>query len=117
MAQPIKTLQISLPKQKTVYGGKSGLKRSLDDNDQPIIKLYRNCSCGSTLMNFFSDRRENSERGNRRREVFERLLLQLQQKGFTRAAGILEILKSLKGEESELLKSYGLMPMQEKPQN
>ncbi len=106
-----------LTKTKTVYGGKSGLKGSLDDNDQPIIELYRNCSCGSTLMNFFSDRRDNSENGNKRRAVFEKLLIQLEQKGVTRDKGRLEILKLLKGEESELLKSYGLMPMQEKPQN
>lgn len=100
-----------LTKTQTVYGGKSGLKGSLDDNDQPIIELYRNCSCGSTLMNFFSDRRDNSEKGNRRREVFEKLLVQLEQKGVPRKAGRVELLKLLKGEESELLKSYGLMPM------
>ncbi|MES2675017.1 MAG: oxidoreductase [Pseudomonadota bacterium] len=106
-----------LAKTLTVYGGKSGLKRALDDNDQPIIELYRNCSCGSTLMNFFSDRRDNSEKGNKRREVFARLLLQLEQKGVTRAEGRKEILKLLKGEESELLKSYGLLPRLQKLQN
>ncbi|MES2822887.1 MAG: oxidoreductase [Pseudomonadota bacterium] len=106
-----------LTKTLTVYGGKSGLKGTLDDNDQPIIELYRNCSCGSTLMNFFSDRRDNSEKGNKRREVFARLLLQLEQKGIARAEGRKEILKLLKGEESELLKSYGLMPTLQKLQN
>lgn len=99
-------------KTEKVFGEKSGLKGSLDDNDQPIIELYRNCSCGSTLMNFFSDRRDNSEKGNRRREVFERLLLQLEQKGIVRAKGRIEIVKLLKGEESEILKSYGLIPPQ-----
>ena len=103
-----------LVKTNMVYGGKSGLKVSLDDNDQPIIELYRNCSCGSTLMNFFSDRRDNSDKGNKRREAFERLLVQLEQKGVTRKEARLELLKLLKGEESELLKSYGLMPMNQK---
>ncbi len=101
-----------LTKTEKVFGGKSGLKGSLDDNDQPIIELYRNCSCGSTLMNFFSDRRDNSENGNKRREAFERLLIQLEQKGVTRAEGRVELKKILRGQESDLLKSYGLMPMQ-----
>ena len=31
----------------------SGLKESYDDDDTPILEVYRNCICGSTLMDFF----------------------------------------------------------------
>jgi hypothetical protein len=37
---------------------RSGLKRSADDDDQTIVELFRNCLCGSTLMDAFSDRRD-----------------------------------------------------------
>ena len=31
----------------------TGLKEDFDDNDQIIVGLFRNCSCGSTLMDEF----------------------------------------------------------------
>ena len=29
---------------------RSGLKASLDDDDRPVGELFRNCVCGSTMM-------------------------------------------------------------------
>ncbi len=86
-----------------VRQGASGLKESVDDDGHPILELYRNCVCGSTLMDFFSDRRATSESGHRRREAFERLLGQLVARGIERAAARAQLLKLMRGEASELL--------------
>jgi hypothetical protein len=59
----------------------SGLKQSFDDNNITIVEAYRNCFCGSTLMDFFSDRRDVSEAGQHRRQLFQKLLPHLQGKG------------------------------------
>ena len=48
--------------------GRSGLKLGYDDDDRPVVELFRNCVCGSTLMDFFSDRRETSRAGLKRRQ-------------------------------------------------
>lgn len=82
----------------------SGLKESADDDDNTIVEVYRNCPCGSTLMDFFSDRRDTSEAGLRRREKFGELLQYLIQKGWDPAMARSELLKVLRGEKSELLK-------------
>ena len=50
--------------------GQSGLKKGYDDDDKPIVELFRNCPCGSTLMDCFSDRRDLSEAGLKRRKHF-----------------------------------------------
>lgn len=88
--------------------GKSGLKSSYDESDQPIVELYRNCVCGSTLMDFFSDRRDNSDKGAKRRQLFEKLLQTLETHNVQRAIGRLELLKILHGEKSELIEKLGL---------
>ncbi|MCK9987662.1 MAG: hypothetical protein AzoDbin1_04134, partial [Azoarcus sp.] len=40
---------------------------------QVIVELFRNCVCGSTLMDCFRDRRDTSEAGLRRRARFGEL--------------------------------------------
>jgi hypothetical protein len=52
---------------------RSGLKASVDDDEQPVVELFRNCICGSTLMDFCRSRRDESEKGQRRRETFARI--------------------------------------------
>lgn len=89
-------------------GGKSGLKSSFDDNDLPVVELFRNCVCGSTLLDFFSDRRDTTERGLKRRAVFESVLKLLESRNVSREAGRLELLKVMRGGSSELLESLGL---------
>ena len=60
--------------------GKSGLKQSLDD-DKVLVEFFRNCICGSTMMEECRDRRDTSELGLRRREKFGQLheLLKIQE--------------------------------------
>ena len=81
----------------------SGLKQSIDDDDKAIVEVYRNCPCGSTLMDFFSDRRDLSDVGLKRREKFGQLLDHLIAQGWEREVGRLELIKVLRGEKSELL--------------
>jgi hypothetical protein len=82
---------------------RSGLKQSWDDNDATIVEVYRNCLCGSTLMDFFSDRRDYSEAGLRRRERFGQLIDQLVAHGVEKDVARAELLKILRGQKSELI--------------
>ncbi len=87
--------------------GQTGLKASLDDDQETVIlELFRNCVCGSTLLDFFNNRRDVSEGGVKRREAFEKLHEWLVSHGETSAYARAEILKILKGEDSVLLQKY-----------
>ena len=79
--------------------GKSGLKASEDDDGSPIIELFRNCHCGSTLLDFFKDRRDTAEQ----REQFGQLLDQLCEAGIERNIARAELLKVKQGVNSDIL--------------
>lgn len=84
--------------------GRSGLKQTLDDDGRVIVELFRNCVCGSTLMDCFNNRRETSEDGIRRRQRFSELIDLLMAEGMTREPAQIELLKVLRGEQSEILR-------------
>lgn len=84
---------------------KSGLKQSIDDDDSTIVELYRNCVCGSTLMDFCSDRRDISEAGLQRRNKFESLIEHLANAGIDAETARTELLKVMNGEISDILKN------------
>lgn len=86
----------------------SGLKKSVDDNNQPIVELYRNCLCGTTLMDFFSDRRTTTDLGVQRREVFARMLETLEHRGMGVAEARQELLRLMRGERSSRLEQLGI---------
>lgn len=86
----------------------SGLKKSVDDDDMPIVMLFRNCVCGSTLMDFFSDRRKTCAEGIHQRAQFERLLTRLQQHGLTIDEAREELLKFMQGVGSPRLEQLGV---------
>jgi hypothetical protein len=44
--------------------GGRGFKRSVDDAGAVIVELFRNCPCGSTLMDSFSDRRRAARKSS-----------------------------------------------------
>lgn len=88
--------------------GRSGLKQGLDDDDQPVVELFRNCQCGSTLLDFFEDRRDNSTRGQKRREVFGKVLGNLENRGMTRTEARQELRKLMNGKPSPKLEALGL---------
>lgn len=86
-------------------GGHSGLKSALDDDDKPVVELFRNCVCGSTLMDFCRSRRDESADGQRRRATFNRMLRVLGRRGVALNIAHEELLKLIRGERSELIDS------------
>jgi len=82
---------------------KSGLKESVNDDGSKIVEAFRNCPCGSTLMDLYNNRRDLSEVGLQRRKKFEDLLVFLVANGVERAMARLELLKIMRGEKSEIL--------------
>jgi hypothetical protein len=88
----------------------SGLKSATMESTT-VIELYRNCPCGSTLLELFGDRRDSSEAGAERRERFGRLLEMLGlQFGLNREEARMELLKILRGQRSPLLEHLGIKP-------
>ncbi|MDP2809295.1 MAG: oxidoreductase [Rhodocyclaceae bacterium] len=88
----------------SISAGRSGLKQSRDDDGETIIELFRNCTCGSTLMDFFSDRRDLSNAGEQRRRRFDELLVYLAGRGLDRAVARADLLKVTHGLPSEILR-------------
>jgi hypothetical protein len=88
----------------------TGLKQTiLDDDNNAAVELFRNCPCGSTLLEVFRDRRDMSPAGCRRRERFGKLLEYLtKQAGVDYQVARTELLKVLHGEKSEFLESLGI---------
>lgn len=89
-------------------GNGTGLRTSHDDGETPIVELFRNCECGSTLMDFFNDRRDTSERGLKRRRLFGQLLQVLEQQGLAQSEARTELLKLMNGDSSPRLEALGV---------
>ena len=90
--------------QTSAVGQASGLKESLDDDDNLLVELFRNCVCGSTLMDEFHNRRDMSTAGINRRKKFKELLDRLTDAGFQLNEARQELLKVMRGEESKLIR-------------
>jgi len=88
----------------SISAGRTGLKQSRDDDGQTILELFRNCTCGSTLMDFFSDRRDLSSAGEQRRRRFDELIQHLSGCGLDRTVARTELLKVTHGLPSEILR-------------
>lgn len=86
----------------------SGLKQTEHGRSQPVVELYRNCHCGATMMEFFHDRRDDSESGVLVRAKFAQLLDLLQQTGLSLSTLRAELLRLLRGENSEIFSLLGL---------
>lgn len=120
-----KIAEVSFPKECTSCGARyedledflaktqsipnaAGLFDSLERDDMSVIDLIRNCACGSTLMVAFSERRDKTAHGLRRRELFGELLKKLIAVGVDEADARTALLKVVRGGRSDLLESYGL---------
>lgn len=88
--------------------GCSGLKSSQGDCGGQIVELFRNCICGSTLMECFNDRRDISKAGLKRRELFGRLMAILEKKRVPGDQARSELLKLINGERSRVLEKMGI---------
>jgi len=85
---------------KPVPRHRSGLQESqITKQGQRIIELYRNCDCGSTLMDFFRNRRKLTKMGAWRRQLFGELLEQMCSKGWRRKNAREELFKIIDGVE------------------
>lgn len=89
--------------QTRAIAGKSGLKASRDDDDRPVVELFRNCVCGSTLMDLAQSRRDETTAGLRRREQFQRMTTLLIARGLAPATARAELLKVVRGEGSAVI--------------
>jgi hypothetical protein len=82
----------------------SGLKQSMDDDGSMIVELFRNCTCGSTLMDAFNDRRDLSSKGEKRRKRFAELQTFLvEEHDVDSIVARNELLKVMRGESSKIL--------------
>lgn len=55
--------------------------REIHDEGDSYLEVFRNCSCGTTLMELFNSRRDLSFEGIRKREGFSLLLSSLCKSG------------------------------------
>ena len=83
--------------------GKSSLKEAVEEDGLTIVEIFRNCPCGSTLMDEFQSRRDHTEKGRIRRENFAKLMDYLIDQGIPQEAARQELLKFLRGENSEIV--------------
>jgi len=83
--------------------GSEGLKQSLGDDGEVIVDLFRNCPCGSTLMDSFNNRRDTSQQGEARRQRFNELMSYLQSSGLSASVARHELLEVMHGRPSEIL--------------
>ncbi len=81
----------------------SSMKSAIEEDGSTIVEVFRNCPCGSTLMDEFNDRRDMSEKGNKRRKHFNRMMDYLEQKGIVKEVSRVELIKVLRGEKSAIL--------------
>jgi hypothetical protein len=88
----------------------TGLKQALDDDDEVVVELYRNCVCGSTLLDLFSDRRDTGSAGEQRRMYFSAMLEKLVETGYSMSVAHAELIKVMHGEDSEILHDHGYDP-------
>lgn len=97
------TAKSFLVETKNMPSGRSSLKEAIEEDGTTIVEVFRNCVCGSTLMDEFNSRRDESIEGQKRRETFDRLLMMLQQQQIAEEVARAEVLKVLHGEHSEHL--------------
>ena len=97
------TAQDFIAQTQPLRSGASGVKATQDDGGAAMLEIYRNCVCGSTLMDFFSERRDTSDKGLMRRRRFGELHEYLVAQGVEPALARAELLKVMRGQPSELL--------------
>ncbi|MEE4251613.1 MAG: oxidoreductase [Alcanivoracaceae bacterium] len=67
-----------------------------DGSHDLYLEVFRNCGCGSTLMEFFHSRRDLSEEGITRRQLFDSMMKILQEAGQAPQQARAMLLKKLK---------------------
>jgi hypothetical protein len=91
-----------------IHPNRSGLKQGFDDDGEVIIELFRNCRCGSTLMDVFRNRRDMTAEGSERRKQFDQLVVRLGENGIQVMEAKAAILKWIRGQDSDLKKMLNI---------
>ena len=86
----------------------SGLKEAEEGQNYPAVELYRTCHCGATMLEFFRDRRDDSQSGALVRAKFAQLLDMLRDTGLSVATVRTELVLVLRGGQSEIFNLLGL---------
>jgi hypothetical protein len=81
----------------------SGLKQSSDDDGHMIVELFRNCVCGSTLLESYWNRRDLSDAGVTRRKRFQDMVEKLIATGCPAETVRAELLKLMHGQPNDIL--------------
>ncbi len=82
---------------------RSGLFSLENDRGAERVGLFRTCTCGTTLMADFQDRRDGTGAGQVQRGHFEKLMNMLIDKGMSARHSRQELLKVLHGNTSPLI--------------
>ena len=86
----------------------TGLRRYVADDTTVIVELFRNCPCGSTLMDCFTDRRDEANNGHARRERFNKLKQSLIDSGLDADTAHQQVLELFRKEQREIDKKLEL---------
>jgi hypothetical protein len=98
------TAEAFLAETEDIPIAKTPLKEATESDGSVLLEVYRNCVCGSTLMDEFHDRRDMSARGCERRALFRRLMkILVDDFQITEDVARVELLKVLRDEHSELV--------------
>jgi len=97
------TAEIFLAETHNMPSGRSSLKEALEGDGTAIVEVFRNCVCGSTLMDEFNSRRDDSSKGKAKRATFDKLVSILNKQQISKELARGEVLKILHGEQSEVL--------------
>jgi hypothetical protein len=81
----------------------SGMKQGRDDDGLEIVELFRNCVCGSTLLESFRSRRDLSTEGKVRRKRFDDMVGKLVAMGYPSSVARDELLKLMRGQSNAVL--------------
>lgn len=78
----------------------TGLKEAIGEDGLSCVEVFRNCACGSTLMDIFGNRRDLSDASAERRNRFDALMELLVLNGLEPDTARNELLKLMRGEHS-----------------
>ncbi|MGX5172967.1 oxidoreductase [Aliikangiella sp. IMCC44653] len=94
---------------KTIpYTKSPSIAESQDNAGQSFVKVIRQCNCGMPIVDHFGDRRDMSQRGEIRRQAFEKVIVSLIEKGVSREIARQEMMKYMRGNKSLLLEKLGI---------
>lgn len=94
--------------------GSSGLNEGLDELEQ-VVEVFRNCRCGSTLMDVCSNRRDTTDAGLARRRHFDEMVGGLVASGLDQVAARLELKRYLRNEPNRVVQILAQSKRKESP--